>query len=81
LDAAALPLHDTDTAFTACGSNHIDLSVAIVRIAPASAFEQAVRSSDVAEGNTSRQITTPVNHAPPQLAHVLGLSARMLTGT
>jgi len=27
------------------------------------AFEQAVRSSDVAEGNTSRQITTPVNLA------------------
>src|SRR5262249_12789282 len=47
LDAAALPLHDADTAFTACGGGHIDLSVAIVRIAPASAFEQAVRSSSI----------------------------------
>ena len=67
LDAAALPPHDADTAFAACGGGHIDLSVAI---APASAFEPAVRSSDLAEGNTSGQITTPVNYASPQLAHV-----------
>src|SRR5215475_1284899 len=75
IDATALALHDAYTTFAACGGRHINLGVAIVRIAPASAFEQAVRSSDLAEGNTSRQITTPVNNASPQLAHVQGFSA------
>jgi hypothetical protein len=80
LDAAALALHDADTAFAACCGGHIDLGVTIVRIAPASAFKQAVRGSDLAEGNTSRQIATPVNDAASQLAHVKGLSTRMLAG-
>ena len=65
LNVAALPLHDAGPALATCGGGHIDLSVAIVRIAPASAFEQSVRGGDLTEGNAPRQITTPVNDASP----------------
>jgi hypothetical protein len=80
LHAATLPLHHADPALATCGGGHIDLSVAIVRIAPASAFEQTVCGGDPTEGKASRQIATRINYASPQLAHVQGLSTRMLAG-
>jgi len=43
LNAAAL--HDSNAAFSAPGGRHIDLGVAVVRIAPAAAFEETVSSS------------------------------------
>jgi hypothetical protein len=37
---------------------------------PAPAFKETVRSGDLAQGNTARQIAAWINHAAPKLAHV-----------
>jgi hypothetical protein len=73
-------LNDAHTAFVAGGCRYIDLGVAVVRIAPASAFEQTVRSRNAAEGDPTGQIAAPINHTTSQLAYIQGFSARMLAG-
>jgi hypothetical protein len=73
-------LNDAHTALAASGCRYIDLGVAVVRIAPASAFEQTVRSCNAAEGDPIGQIAAPINYATRQLAHIQGLSAGMLAG-
>jgi hypothetical protein len=65
-----LLLHDTDTAIAAGGGGFADLGVAIIRITPASAFEQTVGSGDLTEGGATGQIAARINHAAPALAHV-----------
>jgi hypothetical protein len=45
---ALLLLHYSYTAIAASGSSHIDLGMAIVGIAPAPTFEQAMRGRDPA---------------------------------
>jgi hypothetical protein len=52
------------------GGCNINLSVTVIRIAPTSALEKAVRSSDPAEGDTTRQIAARINHATSKLAYV-----------
>jgi hypothetical protein len=44
-------LHHADTAIATGGGGHADLGMTIIRIAPAPAFEQTVRSGDLTEGN------------------------------
>src|SRR4051812_45167597 len=70
-----------NTAIAARTGRRIDLGVTIVRIAPAAAFEQFVRGSDVSEGTRTGQTAARVNHAASELAHVYGLSARVLART
>src|SRR5262245_29436344 len=76
--ALLLP-HDAD-AISAGGGGNIDLGVAIVRIAPAPAFEQTVRSGDPTESDATGQIAARIDHAAPALAHVQGFSAGVFTG-
>src|SRR5262249_7199177 len=76
--ALLLP-HDAD-AISAGGGGNIDLGVAIVRIAPAPAFEQTVRSGDPTESDATGQIAARIDHAAPALAHVQGFSAGGFTG-
>lgn len=52
------------------GSCNINLRVTVIRIAPTSALEKAVRSSDPAEGDMTRQIAARINHATSKLAYV-----------
>ena len=73
-------LNDAHTALAAGRCRYIDLGVAVVRIAPAPAFEQTVRSGDAAKRKATGQIATLINHATPQLAYIQGFSARMLAG-
>jgi hypothetical protein len=75
-----LPLHNADAAFAAACGRHIDLRMAIVRIAPTPAFEQTVCRSGLTKGNATRQIASPVDHASPELAYIQGLSAGVLAG-
>src|SRR5262249_19966240 len=76
--ARLLP-HDAD-AIPAGGGSNIDLGVAIVRIAPAPAFEQTVRSSDPTESDATGQIAARIDNAAPALAHVQSFSAGVFTG-
>ena len=62
--------HHKKGRIAAGGSCNINLHVTVIRIAPASALEKAVRSSDPAEGDTSRQIAARINHATSKLAYV-----------
>src|SRR5262245_11471402 len=73
---ALLP-HDANLVVAGRGSD-VDLGVTIVRVAPAPAFEQSMRSGDAAERNACGQIAARLDHATPALAHVQGFSARML---
>ena len=75
-----LVLSDVYTALATGGCRNIDLGVAVVRIAPASALEQTVRSRNTAQGDPIGQIAAPVNHATSELAYIQRLSARMLAG-
>src|SRR5262249_17291716 len=75
-----LSLHNAQGTIDAGGSGDDDLGVTIVRIAPASSFEQAVRSCNFAQGHTAGQITARINHAAPELAHVYSLSAGLFAG-
>ncbi len=52
--------------------------MAVIRIAPAAAFEEAVRSGDPSERDATRQIATRIDDAAPTLAHIQGFSARVL---
>src|SRR5262245_53423113 len=68
-----------DADLVAAGSGgYANLRVAIIRIAPAAAFEEAVRSGNPPERDASRQIATRIDNAAPTLAHIQGFSARML---
>ena len=67
---SALLLHDPGAAFRTGGSGDVDLGMTIVRIAPASPFEQTVRSSYFAHGHTPRQIAARINDAAPELAYI-----------
>ncbi len=62
----------------AAGGCHIDLRVAIVGMAPAPAFEQAMRGGDPAEKGATGETAAPVDDAATKLADVQSLSARML---
>src|SRR5215831_5874675 len=65
-----LLLHNARASIRAGGSGDVDLGMTIVRIAPPSSFEQAVRSGNLAHSHPARQITARINHAAPELANV-----------
>jgi hypothetical protein len=67
---SSLLLHDADAVIAAGGGSHADLGVTIIRITPAPAFEQTVRSGDLTEGDATGQITARINRATSALAHV-----------
>ena len=67
LGAALLP---GDAPFAAGAGGCTDLGVTVVRIAPAPAFEETMRSGDLAEDDATGQLAAPINHATPQLAYV-----------
>ena len=52
------------------GGSRADLGVTIIRITPAPAFKQTVRSGDLSEGDATGQIAARINHAASALAHV-----------
>jgi hypothetical protein len=62
--------HNADAAITAGGGGNTDLGVTIIRITPAPAFEEAVRSGDLTEDNATGQIAARINHAASALAHI-----------
>ena len=59
-----------DAPFAAGAGGCTDLGVTIVRIAPAPAFEETMRSGDLAEDDATGQLAAPINHATPELAYV-----------
>ena len=65
--------NDADAAIAAGSGGHVDLGVEIIRITPAPAFEQPVRSSDSTKGDATRQIAALIIHATSALANVLAL--------
>src|SRR5262245_37619939 len=72
-------LPDDADLIRAGSGGYANLRMAVIRIAPAAAFEEAVRSGDPPERDVTRQVAFRINHAAPTLAHVQGFSARMLT--
>jgi hypothetical protein len=56
-------LDDAEVVIAAGGGSHADLGVAIIRITPAPASEQPVRSGDSTKGGATRQIAAQINHA------------------
>ena len=75
---ADLPLDKADAAIPARGGSNADLRVTVVRIAPASALEEAVHARDVTEGYPTGQIAARIDHAAPTLAHVQSFAAWVL---
>src|SRR5262245_35665863 len=71
-------LPDDANLIPAGSGGYTDLRVAVIRIAPAAAFEEAVRSGDPPERDATRQIASRINDAAPTLAYVQSFSARML---
>ena len=65
-------LPDDADLIRAGSSGYADLRVAVIRIAPPAAFEQAVRSGNPPECGATRQIAFRINHAAPTLAHIQG---------
>ena len=70
--------HEAHAALATGSGGDADLRVAVIRMAPAPAFEQAVRRGDAAERNTARQVTARIDDAAAALAHVERLSTRVL---
>ena len=68
--AAVLLLYDTGVAITTGRGGDPDLGVAIVRIAPAPALKQAMRSGDLSQRRATGQMTARVNLAASELTHV-----------
>ena len=62
--------HHKKGRIAAGGSCNVNLRVTVIRIAPASALEKAVLSSDPAECDTTRQIAARVNHSTSKLAYI-----------
>jgi hypothetical protein len=71
-------LPDDADLIVAGSGGYANLRVAVIRIAPAAAFEEAVRSGDPSERDATRQIATRIDDAAPTLAHIQGFSARVL---
>jgi hypothetical protein len=70
-DAGAVLLpHNADAAITARTGGNTDLSVTIIGITPAPAFEEAVRSGDPAQDDTIRQLAAWIDHAASELTHI-----------
>jgi hypothetical protein len=67
LGAVLLP---GDAPFAAGAGGCTDLGMTVVRIAPAPAFEETMRSGDLAEDDATGQLAAPINHATPELAYV-----------
>jgi hypothetical protein len=59
-----------NTAVAARTGRRINLCVTIIRIAPAPAFEQIVRSSDLSESSSVGQTAARINNAASELTHV-----------
>jgi hypothetical protein len=69
----------TNAMGAATGRGHIDLRVTVIGIAPAPAFEQAMRCRDPTQRDAAGQMAAPVNDAAAELADIQGLTARMFT--
>jgi hypothetical protein len=67
--AVLLP-YNADAAITAGAGGNIDLSVTVIRITPAPAFEEAVRSGDLTHDDATGQLAALINHAASELTHI-----------
>jgi hypothetical protein len=72
--------HGAGPPLTAISRAHPDLDVPVIVIAPAAAFEQAMRGSNLCQRPARRQIAAPVDNAATKLTHIQGLSAWMPAG-
>ena len=72
-----VPLHDAGSPLAAISRGHPDLGVAVIRMAPAPAFKQAVRGGDRGQCRAPRQIATLIDHSAAKLTHIQRLPARV----
>ena len=73
--------HDAGSLVTAISCRRPKLDVAVVRVAPAPAFEQAMRGSNLRKRSARRQMATRVHDAATKLAHIQCPSAWVHAGT
>jgi hypothetical protein len=59
-----------DAPLAAGTGGRADLGVTIVRIAPASAFEESVRSGDLTNDDATGQVAAPIDHTASELTHI-----------
>jgi hypothetical protein len=63
-------LDDTEGAIAAGSGGDADLSMAIIRMTPATAFKEAVCGRNPTQGDAIGQFAARINPPPPKLAHV-----------
>jgi hypothetical protein len=62
--------YDAEGAIAAGSGGEADLGVAIIRITPAPAFEEAVCGRNPTQGDPIGQFAARINPPPPKLAHI-----------
>ena len=69
MSAVLLP-YGAHITFAAPTGGNTDLRVAIIRIAPAAAFEETMSSRDLAQDYATGQLAAWINYAAAELTHV-----------